>query len=178
MPCRLSHGNDADFIVVLGMGDYGHRAPNQAESDKTLFPVVETVILEGAGYASKDLYCIEEIEAMLEEVGSALVFVPGEFHVSMICGITQLRLELDDRRLTTATAGNFDMDRDPIRRHVVINVLPHPMVGVRGPRLARISGGGSLNTAGRVSDSIRPKATPFRNVVTVQGRLTGSATRV
>jgi hypothetical protein len=50
----LWHRNHVDLIVMFRMGDDHDPAVQQAERDKTLFPIVEAVILEGESRTLKD----------------------------------------------------------------------------------------------------------------------------
>src|SRR5208283_3125809 len=97
MFCCLSYGNDADLIPLFGMCDHNNRTIEKSKGDEALFSVVETIIFKGKGEALKDLLCIDKIKTMFDYVGPALLFIPCEFHLFIICMIMQI-LKNNSRR--------------------------------------------------------------------------------
>ncbi len=86
----LSHRNDTDVISFFGMGDHNNYAFEKTKGDETFFSIVETAIFKGQCDALKDFLRIDKIEAMVEDVGLALLFIPCKFHASIICMIMQI----------------------------------------------------------------------------------------
>ena len=85
MLCCLSHGNDTDLISFFGMGDHNCCAFQWTKGDAALFSIVETIIFKGERDALKHPLGIDKIKAMVEDVGSALLFIPCELRASLIC---------------------------------------------------------------------------------------------
>jgi hypothetical protein len=109
----------------------------------------------------------------LAAVGQRFILSFG-YHFSLAASwafrnLTSFRLELYDWWATTSKASDLDVDGNSIFRYPVIHILPHLMVRVRSLIALKKSRWESFNTTCRISDSVRPKASPFRKAVTVKG---------
>jgi hypothetical protein len=47
MAFSLSHGNQADFLICLGRGDYHYLCAQHSQGNESLLAILEATILEG-----------------------------------------------------------------------------------------------------------------------------------
>lgn len=76
-------GDDADFIVGLGVCDGDWHTRQRPQGHEALFSVREAVILVGEGQALEDARIVDEVEAVFLEVDGTLALGPGETHVQV-----------------------------------------------------------------------------------------------
>src|SRR5690606_26319084 len=78
----LSAGNDSGFIKLIDPDQHRHLAPNQAQADEALLPIVLTVVLPGYHRKIERVVAVGEIYLMLAKVRLALLGVVS--HRSLI----------------------------------------------------------------------------------------------
>jgi hypothetical protein len=79
-PVSLPHGDNARSLIARRVGYNNQPSGQQAQSDKPLLPVVETIVFERDARPGKHEFGILEAEAMLGCVLPALRLVPFVFH--------------------------------------------------------------------------------------------------
>jgi hypothetical protein len=80
MPTRSSHGDDPNDVLRLGVHDRDYLSLEQAERHESVLSVGPTRVFQSYRMAVEDRFGIEEVDPMLDNVGSAFVFVPFEPH--------------------------------------------------------------------------------------------------
>lgn len=66
--------------ITLGMDDHHDDGSQQPDTDDPLLSIGLSIILEQHERTTKDLLCIPEVKAMLDQILSALAFVPDQLH--------------------------------------------------------------------------------------------------
>ncbi len=78
MPQCLANGDDPNEFIALGVHKRNHDSLKHSKSDVPEFAVVLPRILDSDQWPSKDPFRIAKIDAMLGEIGYALLFIPRE----------------------------------------------------------------------------------------------------
>jgi hypothetical protein len=76
----LSHGDDTDFSLGFGMNDDNYGIAKEAETDPSLFSVVEAGVFKYSRGSLKNLCRIGKIEFVPLQIAEAFVLIPREFH--------------------------------------------------------------------------------------------------
>jgi hypothetical protein len=79
----LAEGDDADFIVGLGMCDGHWHTSQQPQGHEALFSVGEAVILVGLGQAFENARGVDEVQSVLLQVDGTLALGPGKTHTQL-----------------------------------------------------------------------------------------------
>jgi len=79
----LTEGDDAVFIVGLGVCNGHWHTSQQPRGHEALFSVDEAVNLVGVGQAFENARGIDEVQIMLLKVDGTLALGPGETHTQM-----------------------------------------------------------------------------------------------
>ena len=80
---RLSHGNHAYRILIWHrIGNHDNDAMEEAKRKKTRLTIVESYIFHDDKRIGKDLRRINEIDAVLADICSALDLIPLKSHVN------------------------------------------------------------------------------------------------
>lgn len=74
----FAQGDDADFIVELGVCDGDWHTRQEPQGCEALFSVGEAVVLVGEGQAFEHARGVDEVEAVFREVDGTLALGPGE----------------------------------------------------------------------------------------------------
>src|SRR5690606_36438768 len=79
----LSAGNDSGFIKLIDPDQHRHLAPNQAQADEALLPIVLTVLLPGYHRKIERVVAVGEIYLMLAKVRLGVAPFPWT-----VCGLS------------------------------------------------------------------------------------------
>lgn len=77
---RFAEGDDTDFIFSLGVYDGNNDAAQKAEGQESLFLVAKAVVFVGEGWPFKHLLGVDEVKAVIFQIGLTLPLVPREVH--------------------------------------------------------------------------------------------------
>ena len=80
----FAEGDDADFMIVLRMGDGDRDAGKQAKCDEALLAIGEPVIFIRERCPLKDARSVDEVESVSLEVERTLPLRPRELHALIV----------------------------------------------------------------------------------------------
>lgn len=79
----FAEGDDADFIVGLGVGNGDWHTRQEPQGHEALFSVGEAVVLIGEGQALEHVRGVDEVEPVFLEIDGTLALGPGETHAQV-----------------------------------------------------------------------------------------------
>jgi hypothetical protein len=79
----LAEGDEADFIVGLGVCNGDWHTRQEPQGHKALFSVGEAVVLVRKGQAFEYARSVDEVETVFLEVDGTLALGPGETHAQV-----------------------------------------------------------------------------------------------
>ena len=81
---RLSHGDDARLVGAQNVGDHDQPAFEQAQSDESLFSILEAIVFERVTRSGEDPLGILEAQTVLGQIGVVLCLIPLALHLLLL----------------------------------------------------------------------------------------------